>query len=57
MPKEEKRRAGRNELIQINIHTPLYEIIHEDPMHSTRNPQHSITTYMRREPEKEHIYV
>ena len=26
IPKEEKRRAGRNELVQINIHTPaLYK--------------------------------
>ena len=38
VPKEEKRRAGRNELVQINIHTPtLYKIIHKDPLHSTSN--------------------
>ena len=48
VPKEEKMRAGRNELVQINIHTPApYKIIHKDPLHSTSNRlQHSIITYM-----------
>ena len=48
VPKEEKRRAGRNELVQINIHTPtVYKIIHKDPLHSTSNRlQHSVITYM-----------
>ena len=58
IPKEEKRRAGRNELVQINIHTTTLHKIIKDPLHNTRNPpQHSIVTYMRRELEKEHIYV
>ena len=58
VPKEEKRRAGRNELVQINIHTTTLHKIIKDPLHNTRNPpQHSIVTYMRRELEKEHIYV
>ena len=53
VPKEEKWKAGRNELVQINIHTLLFiKTIHKDPLHSTRNPpQHSVMTYVGREPE------
>ena len=39
VPKEEKRKEGRNELVQINIHTLLStKASTRDPVHSTRNP-------------------
>ena len=43
VPKEERRRAGRNELVQINIHTLLFIKSSRTPMESVINELLSTT--------------
>ena len=51
-PRRKSRGQGEMRWFRLTYTHYFYKTIHRDPLHSTRNPpQHSVMTYMGREPE------